>query len=69
MKKNQGLQPKRKPNLNRIFCQQWIPTGYYQINNTVQTKTKMQLYKKAFVYQFLVMQQKAGQEQAEMKTG
>ena len=47
---------------------------YYQINNTVagkkevQTETEMQLYK-AFMYQFLVMQQKAGLQQAKMKIG
>jgi hypothetical protein len=47
---------------------------YYQINNTitgkkdVQTETEMRLYK-AFMYQFLVMQQKAGLQQAKMKIG
>jgi hypothetical protein len=33
-----------------------------------QTKTKMS-YIKAFMYQFLVRQQQAGQQEAKMKTG
>jgi hypothetical protein len=50
---------------NQIYC---------QINKTVigkkeaQTKQKCS-YIKAFMYQFLVMQQKAGQQQAKMKIG
>jgi hypothetical protein len=47
---------------------------YYQINNTVTGKKEVQTkqkysYIKAFMYQFLVMQQKAGQQQAKMKIG
>jgi hypothetical protein len=56
---------------NRISKENKI---YYQINNTVigkkdvQTKTKMRLCN-AFMYQFLVMQQQAGQQEAKMKIG
>jgi hypothetical protein len=48
---------------------------YYQINNTVNGKKKRYklnknaVYIKAFMYQFLVMQQKAGQQEAKMKIG